>query len=137
MTNQYKVTTENSNSTPSANSGCGFSQPTSGTNNVDLTTCSEVQFELRDGVPGVCYQDTANTAGWTPVIGRRTKRTQLPSYVLRRFPADHPLRRNQSNQNSESDSEMDEEICIPQNANVCFNIKDGVPSLQVTTKNSS
>ena len=40
MTNQYKVTTENSKLTPSATSACGFSQSTSGTNNVDLTTCS-------------------------------------------------------------------------------------------------
>ena len=93
---QYKVTTESSKSTPSATSARGFPQPTSGTNtDVDLTTCSEVQFELRDGVPGVCYQDTENTAGWTPVISRRRKRPQLPSYVLRRFPPDHPLRRNQ------------------------------------------
>ena len=93
---QYKVTTESSKSTPSATSARGFPQPTSGTNtDVDLTTCSEVQFELRDGVPGVCYQDTENTAGWTPVISRRRKRPQLPSYVLHRFPPDHPLRRNQ------------------------------------------
>ena len=37
------------------------------------------------------------------------------------------------------DSETDEEICIPQNADadVCFNILDGVPGLQVTTKHSS
>ena len=94
-------------------------------------------IESRDGVPGVCYLDTENTAGWTPVIGRRKKRPQLPSYVLHRFPPDHPLRRNQSNHSSESDSETDEEICIPQNANVCFNIIDGVPGLQVMTKNSS
>ena len=33
MTNQYKVTTESSKSAPSATSACGFSQPTSGTNN--------------------------------------------------------------------------------------------------------
>ena len=135
--NQYKVTTDNSKSIPSATSARGFSKPTSGTNNVDLTTCSEVQFESRDGVPGVCYQDTENTAGWTSAIGRHRKRPQLPSYALCRFPPDNPLRRNQSNHSSESDSETDEEICIPQNANVCFNIIDGVPSLQVTTKNSS
>ena len=51
------------------------------------------------------------------------------------FLPDYPLRWNQSN----SDTEADEEICIPQNADadVCFNILDGVPGLQVTTKNSS
>jgi len=93
---QYKVTTESRKSTP-ATSACGFPQPTSGTNtDVDLTTFSEIQLELRDGVPGVCYQDTENTVGWTPVISRRRKRPQLPSYVLRRFPPDHPLRRNQT-----------------------------------------
>ena len=135
ITNQCKVTTDDSKSATSATSTCSLSPPTSGSNNVDLTICSKVQFELRDGVPGVSYQDTENTAGWTPVSGRRRKRPQLPPYVLRRFPPDHPLRRNQSN----SDSETDEEICIPQNADtdVCFNILDGVPGLQVTTKNSS
>ena len=71
MTNQCKVTTDDSKSTTST---CSLSPPTSGPNNVDLTICSKVQFELRDGVPGV-------TAGWTPVIGRRRKRSQLPPYV--------------------------------------------------------
>ena len=77
-----------------------------------LAPTIEVQFELRDGVPGVCYQDTENTAGWTPVIGTHRKRPQLPSYVLRGFPPDHPLRWNQSNQSFESDSETDEEFAF-------------------------
>ena len=123
MTNQCKVAADDSKCTTLATSTCSLSPPTSGSNNVDLTICSKVQFQLRDGVPGVPYQNTENTAGWTPVIGRRRKEPQLPSYVLRRFPPDHPLRQNQSN----SDSETDEEICIPQNADadVCFNILDG------------
>ena len=112
MTNQCKVTAGNSKSTTSATSTCSLSPPTSGSNNVpvihvveawvtsrtvgfnwsvDLTICSKVQFEMRDG------EDTENTAGWTPVIGRCRKKPQLPPYVLRRFPPDHPLRRNQSN----------------------------------------
>ena len=64
----------------------------------------------------------------------QAQKETLPN-VLHRFPPDHPLRWNQSN----SDSKTDEEICIPQNADadVCFNILDGVPGLQVTTKNSS
>ena len=66
-------------------------------------------------------------------VVRRRKRPELPSYVLRRFQG-HPLRWNQS---SEGDSETDEEICISQNANLYFNITDGVPGLQVTAKNSS
>ena len=100
MTNQCKVTTDGSNSTTSATSTCSLS-PTSGSNNVDLTICSKVQFEPRDGVPGVSYKDTENTAGWTPVIGRCRKKPQLPPYVSRRFPPDHPLRWNQSNSDSE------------------------------------
>ena len=34
---------------------CSLSPPTSGSNNVDSTICSNVQFQLRDGVPGVSY----------------------------------------------------------------------------------
>ena len=51
-------------------------------------------------VPGVSYQDTENTAGWTPVIGKLRKRPQLPPNVLHRFPPDHSLRRNQSKSDS-------------------------------------
>lgn len=49
-----------------------------------LKSCSKVQFESRDGIPGVCYQDTENTAAaaWTPVTSRHRKRPQLPPYVL-------------------------------------------------------
>ena len=88
MTNQCKVTADDSKSTTSATSTCSLSPPTSGSSNVDLTICSKVQFQLRDGVPGVSYQDTENTAGWAPVIGRRRKEPQLPPCVLRRFPPD-------------------------------------------------
>ena len=70
------------------------------------------------------------------MIDRRDKkieseRPQLPPYVLRRLPPDHPLRWNQS----DSDSETDQEICISQNADVdvCFNILDEV----LAYKNSS
>ena len=80
MTNQCKVTTDDTKSTISATSTCSRS-PTSSSNNVDLTICSKVQFELRDGVPGVFYQDPENTAGWTPVIRRHRKKPHLPPYV--------------------------------------------------------
>ena len=77
MTNQCKVTADDSKSTTSATSTCSLSPPTSGSNNVDLT---KVQFQLRDGVSGVSYQDAENTAGWTPVIGRCRKEPQLPMF---------------------------------------------------------
>ena len=74
MTNRCKVTTDDRKSTTSATSTCSLSPPTSGSNNVDLTICSKVQFELRDGVSGVSYQDTENTAGWAPVIGMQAQK---------------------------------------------------------------
>ena len=55
-------------------------------NGVDLTTCSNVDFEIRDGCPGVSYHDPDNVAGWTPVVGRW--RRELPDFVLCIFP--HP-----------------------------------------------
>ena len=83
VTNQCKVTTDDSKSTTSATSTCSLLPPTSGSNNVDMTICSKVQFELRDGVPGVSYQDPENTAGWTPVIGRRRRNHNChPTFVL-------------------------------------------------------
>ena len=141
VTSQTNGSTANSKSTPLATSASSGSSPSvdgsvSSANSVDLTACSNVHFESRDGLPGVCYKDTENTASWTPVIGRRKKRPRLPAYVLRKFPPDHPLRQDQSNLSSESGSEEDEELCIPQNANVCFNIMKGKPGLQIRTKNT-
>ena len=46
------------------------------------------------------------------------------------------LRRDQSNLSSESGSEEGEELCIPQNASVCFNIMKGEPGLQIRTRNT-
>ena len=58
-------------------------------NEVDLATCLNVSFELRDGQVGVRFEDSAsNASGWTSVVGRRKKRPRLPPHVLRRF---HPL----------------------------------------------
>ena len=74
MTNQYKVTTDDSKSTASATSTCSLSPPTSDSNNVPVihvveawvtsrtvgfnwsVDLTKVQFELRDGVPGVSYR---------------------------------------------------------------------------------
>ena len=58
---------------------------------IDLTSCCNVNFEMRDGCPGVRYQDSDNVAGWTPVVGRRRKKKRLPDFVLHRFPPDHPM----------------------------------------------
>ena len=65
---------------------------------IDLTSCSNVNFEIKDGCPGLNYQDTENVAGRTPVVGRRKKRkiSKLPEYVLRRFPPEHPFHAGQT-----------------------------------------
>ena len=107
-------------------------------NDVDLTTCSNVNYESRNGLPGVCYKDLGTTSSWTPVVGRRKKRPQLPPHILRRFPPDHPLRQpGRPNLGPESSSEEDEELVIPQNADVYFNVVKGIPGLQIRTRNTS
>ena len=106
---------------------------------IDLTICSNVSFEARDGHPGVRYTaDSDETSEWTPVVGRRRKRPQLPSFVLRRFPPDHPIhQRHASHSDADTSSEEDEELTIPQSANVCFSVVDGTPGLHITTRNTS
>ena len=79
VTSQTNGSTANSKSTPLATSASSGSSPSvdgsvSSANSVDLTACSNVHFESRDGLPGVCYKDTENTASWTPVVGRLKKR---------------------------------------------------------------
>ena len=102
---------------------------------VDLTTCSNMDFEIRDGCPGVSYHDPENVAGWTPVVGRQ--RRELPDFVLRRFPPDHPMRKSHSRDQSDVSSSEDEELCIPAGANVHFNIYEGTPGLQIRTRCTS
>ena len=110
-------------------------------NGVDLTACSNVNFELRDGQAGVRFEDSSNTSGWTPVVGRRKKRPQLPPCVLRRFPPNHPLRQSHTTRHSDSASsseeEVDEDLVIPQTADVYFDVVEGTPGLQINTRNTS
>lgn len=106
-------------------------------NGVDLTTCSNVDFEIRDGCPGVSYHDPENVAGWTPVVGRRRRRRELPDFVLRRFPPDHPMRKAHSQDQSDLSSSEDEELRIPAGANVHFNIYEGTPGLQIRSRCTS
>ena len=53
---------------------------------VDLLSCAEVVYEKRDGTQEVSYRDASSKYQWTPVVGRRRKKTPLPDYVLRRLP---------------------------------------------------
>ena len=108
-------------------------------NSIDLTTCSNVSFETRDGHPGVRFtaEKSDKTSEWTPVVGRRKKRPQIPPFVLRRFPPDHPIHQSHASCSDDTESEEDEELTIPQSANVFFNIVDGTPGLRITTRNTS
>ena len=103
-------------------------------------SCSNVNFEMRDGCPGVRYQDPDdNEAGWTPVVGRRRRKKRLPDFVLRRFLPDHCMQmahRDCGNQSDDSSS-GDEELTIPTGANVHFSVNEGKPGLQIRTQYTS
>ena len=46
--------------------------PRKKTEGVDLCSCSSVEYQERDSVPGVTYTDKSGTCGWTEVRGRRS-----------------------------------------------------------------
>ena len=49
--------------------------------------------------------------------------------MLRRFPPDHPIHQSHASCSDDTESEQDEELSIPQSANVVFNIVDGTPPI--------
>ena len=83
------------------------SPPTTSNNSsaVDLTTCSNVQYKMKDDVHGLSFRNHLGEQAWTPVIGKKKKRT-IPDYVKRRFPPDHPI--HKQNDQSDAESESDE-----------------------------
>ena len=64
-------------------------------------------------------------------------RPQIPPFVLRRFPPDHPIHHSCASCSDDTESEEDEEFTIPQSANGFFNIVDGTPGLHISTRNTS
>ena len=71
---------------------------------VDLLKCEHVQYEVRNDVHGVSYQQAESSdAGWTPVVAKRKKKVPVPQYVRCRFPPDHPIHA----QSTVSDSDTD------------------------------
>lgn len=101
---------------------------------VDLVECSDVQYAMKDGVHGVSYTSHLGEQGWTPVIGRRKKRS-IPDYVKRRFPPDHPIHHQDSDAESESDEEaLDNAIPTGGKANVDYLVIDNTPGLIVKTR---
>ena len=130
-----------SNSTSESAPGVDLLPPSNSESDdsIDLTTCSNVSFETRDSHPGVRFtaEKSDKTPEWTPVVGRRKKRPQIPPFVLRRFPPDHPIHQSRASCSDDTESEEDEELTIPQSANVFFNVVDGTPGLRISTRNTS
>ena len=129
-------TPESSKSTPthisSGNSSCSTTIP-------DLAKCTNVTYEVRDGVHGVSYHQAATKeTSWTPVVAKR-KKHRIPHYVRRRFPPDHPIHRDHSESgDSDSGSDCNLDTIIPQSGavNVHYNAIDGAPGLSVWTSNT-
>ena len=104
---------------------------------VDLATCSEIQYEVKEGVHGVAY-NLDGESGWTPVVGKK-KRRCVPDFIKRKFPPDHPIRTaNSSESDSDSTSEEDLDTVIPTgpNVDVQFKMVDNTPGLAVRTRST-
>ena len=105
---------------------------------LNLETCTEVQYESRDGVHGVSYHVAEEgEQGWTPVVGKRKKRGRVPCFVRRRFPSDHQIQDNSSS-DSGSSSDLDLDNVIPSGvADVQYKVVDGKPGLSVSTRKTN
>jgi hypothetical protein len=100
---------------------------------VDLAACSNVQYEVKDGVHGVSYRCSSDDGNsWTPVVGRRKKRGPVPEYLRRRSPPDHRV--HHSNTVSDVPDDLDLDGMIPTGANVRFQLVDGTPGLAMRTR---
>jgi hypothetical protein len=58
---------------------------------------------MKDDVHELSLTNHRGEQGWTPVIGKKKKRT-VPDYIKRRFPPEPPIH-NQSDAESESDEQ--------------------------------
>ena len=56
---------------------------------MDLATCSEIQYEVKEGIHGVAYSHDGER-DWTPVVGKK-KKSCIPDFIKRRYPADQPF----------------------------------------------
>ena len=103
---------------------------------IDLNSCSNVRYDKRGTVHGVTYS-IGDKEGWTPVIGKRAKRS-VPRHLLRRRAPPHVKAALPPSDESTSCDSSDDSDCsdlvIPDHANVNFSIVDGKPGLQVSTR---
>ena len=96
--------------------------PRKKTEGVDLCSCSSVEYQERDSVPGVTYTDKSGTCGWTEVRGRRSRRRTVGN-----LPSSRP---SSASEQSESDSE---DFVRPPSSTVKFVAVDGQPDLHVSS----
>ena len=96
--------------------------PRKKTEGVDLCSCSSVEYQERDSVPGVTYTDKSGTCGWTEVRGRRSRRRTVGN-----LPSSRP---SSASEQSESDSE---DFVRPPSSTVKFVAVDGQPGLHVSS----
>ena len=106
---------------------------------IDLNSCSDVRYDKRGTVHGVTYS-IDDREGWTPVIGKRVKKS-VPVHPLRRRAPPHvkaalpPSDESTSYDSDDSDCSTDpDHLVIPDHATVNFSIVDGKPGLQVNTR---
>ena len=105
---------------------------------IDLKSCSYIRHDNRDAVHGISYS-IGDEEGWTPVIGRKEKRSVPLHLLCRRAPPHVEVYLPSSDESScESDSDCsDSSLVIPDHATVKFSIVDGKPGLQVNTRCAS
>ena len=103
---------------------------------IDLNSCSNVRYDKRGTFHGVTYS-IDDREGWTPVIGKRVKRS-VPVHSLRLRAPPHvlpPSDKSTSYDSDDSDCSTDSDhLAIPDHATVNFSTVDGKPGLQVNTR---
>lgn len=106
---------------------------------VDLAVCSNINYEVREGIHGVSYHcEDEDDEKWTPVVAKKRKRkyAPVPNFIRRRFPPDHPIRQQNGSADSDTDSGSECDLCsvIPSNStNVQYSEVDGTPGLSIWT----
>lgn len=89
---------------------------------IDLAKCEKVEYEWREGKPGVKFSRD-EIEGWTPVVRKRSTKRRGLLYA-----------QNQHDENNES---SDEELRITQvSRRVKYQVIDGVPGLRIQKGNT-
>ena len=104
---------------------------------MSLTNCSEIHYEVKEGVHGVTFNFILeDESRWTPIVGKKTRR-RVSDFIKCRFPPDHPAHTTNSPESgNDYTSEEDPDAVIPAGANVQFKVVDNAPGFTITTRNT-